>query len=90
VHKAIATFEKQMTAQQKSLEAAYLKLWQKDKKAARSLIGHFTQDVATRQDKLLKQLTTRIAAQLGKGNLTNQQFETMINEIEKSYHFHGA
>lgn len=90
VHKAIATFEKQMTAQQKSLEAAYLKLWQKDKKAARSLIGHFTQDVAIRQDKLLKQLTTRIAAQLGKGNLTNQQFETMINEIEKSYHFHGA
>lgn len=90
VHAAVAKFEKSVAVKQAAMEGSYLKLWQKDRKAARRLIQTFTNGVIAQQNRMLAELTAGIAKTLGMQNLTNQQFTDLIRKTEKLYHFHGA
>ena len=90
VHKAVAAFEKKTAARRATMEAAYLKLWQKDGKKAKNLIQHFTTTTVADQERMLAQLTATLAGQLKLQHLTDQQYQELINKTEKLYHFHGA
>ncbi len=90
VHQAINAFEKQIAARQKTMEKAYMKLFRQDLNKAAGLINKFTHRIIAEQETLIKKLTTQVATQLGKQGMTIRQYEQLINETEKMYHFHGA
>lgn len=90
VHRAIAAFEKEIAAQQASVEAEYLATWRKDPAAARAKLQRFTDSILAKQDQLLQRLTRELATAQGLQNLTSAQMEQLIRDTEKRYHFHGA
>lgn len=90
VHQAINAFEKRIATQQKAMEKSYMMLFQQDRSKAVNRISQFTKKIVAEQEVLIRKLTATIAAQLGKQGLTDQQYEQLIKETEKKYHFHGA
>ena len=89
-HSAIAKFEKEVAVSQSAMEKRYLKLYQKNPKAAKQLIQIFTNKVVAKENRMLADLTAGIAKSLGMQNWTNQQYTDLIRKTEKIYHFHGA
>jgi len=89
-HKAIVSFEKRITVRQAEMEQSYLKLFQKSPVKAAELIQRFTNLVVAQQNYLITSLTKKLAAQLGRQGLSDKEYEQLIKETEKKYHFHGA
>jgi dipeptidase len=90
VHKEIAVFERRVAEMQSVMEANYLKIWQKDKNRAKRLIQQFTDAVVSEQERLIARLVATIAGKLGLKNMTDPQYQELIDTTEKLYHFHGA
>ncbi|OPY77631.1 MAG: Dipeptidase [Syntrophorhabdus sp. PtaU1.Bin058] len=89
-HEAIARFEKEVTAGQEVMEAHYLKLYLKDRTAARRLIQNFTDATIARQNRMLAGLIMKISRALGMEQMTNEEYTVLIKKTEALYHFHGA
>ncbi|MEI6056820.1 MAG: C69 family dipeptidase [Lentisphaerota bacterium] len=90
VHEAIAKFEKDIARKQLRMEKKYVKIYQQDPEAAKQLIQSFTNDIVEEQGKIFTELAKKISKDLGKENLTNDQYLEMINKAEETYHFPGA
>ncbi len=89
-HAAIAKFEREIVKMQAAMEKTYLRLYQKDRRAAKRLIQIFTDEVIKKQNRMLAGLVSSLAKKLGMQNLTNEQYTDLIRKTEKLYHFHGA
>jgi dipeptidase len=89
-HEAIAQFEADLAAKQAAMEDQYLALWRQDQDAARKLIQSLTDHAVADLERMLDDLTIRLAKELGLENLTDEQFFELIMGIETKYHFHGA
>lgn len=89
-HEAIAKFEKDIARKQLRMEKKYVKIYQQDPEAAKQLIQSFTEDIVGQQGKIFTELAEKIAKDLGKKNITNDQYLEMINKAEETYHFPGA
>jgi len=60
----------------------YLILWR--------LIQIFADAVAGEQERLVARLVEATAGKLGMKNMTDPQWQELIERTEKLYHFHGA
>jgi dipeptidase len=87
---AIAVLERDISEMQAKMEKEYLKAYQKDAASAKEQIASFTRTALSKQNKMISDLTGRIASSLGMENLTDEQYADMIRKVEAVYHFHGA
>jgi len=87
---AAARLEKDIAGMQTKMEKEYLRVHRRDAGTAKKLIASFTRAVLTKQERMLTDLTKRIAAALGMENLSNEQYTEMIRKVEAAYHFHGS
>jgi dipeptidase len=90
VQQAIQAFEQDNARRQRAMERAYLASYEQDPAFATSLIQDFTDAMLARQRVMLNRLTAALARQLDMQDLTNDDYTRMIQEIETTYHFHGA
>ena len=87
---AITALEKDIDGMRVKMEKTYLETYRTDAGMAKQRIASFTRNVLAKQDRMISLLTKKIAAALGKPNLTNDEYTEMIKRVETSYHFHGA
>jgi len=87
---AAARLEKDIAGMQTKMEKEYLRVHRRDAGTAKKLIASFTRAVLAKQERMLTDLTKRIAAALGMENLSNEQYTEMIRKVEAAYHFHGS
>lgn len=89
-HRAIAEFEADLAAKQAAMEDRYLALWRQDREAGRASILGFTDQAVAALERMVDGLIERFAVELNMQSLTNEQFQELIMDTEKKYHFHGA
>ena len=77
-------------AQKMSFLDRYLTLWRQDRDAGRALILGFTDQAVAAVERMVDGLIERFAVELNMQSLTNEQFQELIMDTEKKYHFHGA